>query len=308
MSSSLRHLAGPATLKKVGLKQDQRISKKSIIPTIVFFSYNTETSHKITTTASSTRKLHTPIMQNSFNEQQAEGILWSCITRNSTILVEAGEDNFDGQVTKLAQAILAKKPTPGYEYASQFRSPLKAIKFHVYERSDESLMQSSFTKNRNDCFIIWAFSCVYDSRVVQKDQAQSFLEKICGLTQIQRDEEYRWRQGDQLAAQECFAEVLLQRMEEVTYMGRAAMVNDQINSVKEQMGKNIDLILERGEKLEDLQQEANRLEEMSRSFKKGAKKLRRVQMWQNAKYGLVVGSAVTAGVAVIVVPPLVALL
>lgn len=224
-----------------------------------------------------------------------QGIQWSCVTRNDIILVEAGEDNYDGQVTRIAQELLKKRPTPGYEYYSPFRSPLKGIKFHVYERLDDGT------------FLIWSFCCVYDS-TVKKDQAQSFLEKICGLTQIQREEEERWRVGDTLAAQECFAEVLLQRMEEVTYRGRAAMVHEQVNSVKEQMGKNIDAILERGEKLEDLQEEATRLEEMSRSFKKGATKLRRVQMWQNAKYGLVVGTAVTTGIAVIVVPPLVALL
>lgn len=225
-----------------------------------------------------------------------QGIHWSCVSRNGTILVEAGEDNFDGQVTRTAQELLKKRPTPGYEYYSPFRSPLKGIKFHVYEKQQAS-----------DEFIIWSFCCVHDT-TVKKDQAQSFLEKICGLTQIQREEEYRWRHGDTLAAQESFAPILLQRMEEVTYMGRSAMVNQQVNSVKEQMGRNIDLILERGEKLEDLQEEATRLEEMSKSFKKGAKKIRRVQMWQNAKYGLVVGTAVTAGVAVIVVPPLVALL
>jgi hypothetical protein len=225
-----------------------------------------------------------------------EGIHWSCVSRDDTILVEAGEDNFSGQVTAAAQAILKKRPTPGYEYFSPFRSPLKAIKFHVYERQESS-----------DDFIIWSFACVYDS-TVKKDQAQSFLEKICGLTQIQREEEYRWRHGDTLAAQESFAPILLQRMEEVTYMGRSAMVNCQVNTVKEQMGRNIDLILERGEKLEDLHAEATRLEEMSKSFKKGARKIKRIQMWQNAKYGLVLGTAVTAGIAVIVVPPLVALL
>lgn len=86
------------------------------------------------------------------------------------------------------------------------------------------------------------------------------------------------------------------------------MVNQHVDSNKEQMGRNIDLLLERGDKLEDLQQEATKLEEMSCAFQKKAKKLRRVQMWQNAKYGLVVGTIVTAGVAVIVVPPVVSLL
>lgn len=229
-------------------------------------------------------------------EQSKDGILWACVTRNGTILVEAGEDNFDGAVTRAAQELLKKKATPGYEYYSPFRSPLKGIKFHVYERQPNQEM------------LIWAFCAIYDSTVVKKDQAQSFLEKISGLTQLDREEEYRWRHGDILAAQEPFAEILLHHMEQVTYRGRSAMVNDQVNSVKEQMGRNIDLILERGEKLEDLQQEATRLEEMSKSFKKGAKNIRRVQMMQNAKYGLVVGTAVTGVVAVLVVPPLVALL
>jgi tetrahydromethanopterin S-methyltransferase subunit B len=230
-------------------------------------------------------------------EPTIDGICWAGVTRNDTILVEAGEDNFNGQVTRAAQELLKKKPTPGYEYFSPFRSPLKGIKFHVYEQQP----------NGGEMFI-WAFLCVYDSTIVQKDQAQSFLEKISGLTQLDRAESYRWRNGDTLAAQEPFAEILLHQMEQVTYRGRSAMVNDQVNFVKEQMGRNIDLILERGEKLEDLNEQATRLEEMSKSFKKGAKKLRRVQMWQNAKYGLVVGTAVTGVVAVIVIPPLVALL
>lgn len=231
---------------------------------------------------------------------QETGIHWSSISRNGIVLCKAGQDGFLGQhvnVTQVAQTLLKKRPTPGYEYYSPFRSPLKGIKFHVYEATQES----------SELFI-WAFACVYDSTVISKDQAQSFLEKICGITQIEREEKWCWRHGKELAAQESFAPILQQRMEEVTYRGRATMVNQHVDSNKEQMGRNIDLLLERGDKLEDLQQEATKLEEMSCAFQKKAKKLRRVQMWQNAKYGLVVGTIVTAGVAVIVVPPVVSLL
>lgn len=224
-----------------------------------------------------------------------EGIHWSCVSRNETILVEAGEDNFDGQVTKIAQELMKKKPTPGWEFHCPLRSPLRGVKFHVYEKDETGSLR------------IWAFSCVYD-KTVQRDQAQSFLEKIVALTQIQREEEYRWHHGDTLAAQESFAPILLQRMEEVSYMGRMAMVNEKVDSVKQVMANNIDLILERGEKLEDLNEEATRWEELASSFKKNARKLRRIQMWQNAKHGLVLGTAVTCGVAVLVVPPLIALL
>jgi hypothetical protein len=227
-----------------------------------------------------------------------EGIHWSCVSRNETILVEAGEDNLDGQVTKIAQEVMRKKPTPGWEFHRPLRSPLHGVKFHVYEKDDSC-----------NLLTIWTFCCVYDKSSIQLDQAQSFLEKIVALTQIQREEEYRWRHDDTpLAAQESFAPILLQRMEEVSYMGRMAMVNEKVDGVKMQMANNIDLILERGEKLEDLNEEATRLEDLARAFKKSAKKLKRIQMWQNAKHGLVVGTVVTAGVTVLVVPPLVALL
>ena len=47
-----------------------------------------------------------------------EKILWSCVARNDTILVEAGEDPFGGAVSQTARAIFQKKATPGWEYFS----------------------------------------------------------------------------------------------------------------------------------------------------------------------------------------------
>jgi len=74
------------------------------------------------------------------------------------------------------------------------------------------------------------------------------------------------------------------------------------------MSKNIELLLEREEKLEDLNDEASKLREMAAAFKKNSKEVKRMKMWQDAKHGLVLGTAIAAGVAVIAVPPLVALL
>jgi len=39
------------------------------------------------------------------------GILWAAVSRNDIVLAEAGEDNYDGAVIKLAQKILNKKAT-----------------------------------------------------------------------------------------------------------------------------------------------------------------------------------------------------
>uniref|UniRef100_A0A7S3L4N4 V-SNARE coiled-coil homology domain-containing protein n=1 Tax=Amphora coffeiformis TaxID=265554 RepID=A0A7S3L4N4_9STRA len=226
-----------------------------------------------------------------------EKVLWSCIARNDVILVEAGEDNFDGAVTATAQGILQKKGTAGWEYYKPSRSPfrknqLKGVKFHFHESAK----------------IIWVFAAVYNPQYVQLVEVQSFIEKIMGITEMYRDEDPTWRTGPKLACQPTFAPILIQRMEEVTYLGKMAMISQQLDTSKQIMQDNITRILENEEKIDDLAERGTRLEQMASDFKKRTKGVRRKMMIQNAKHGALVGGAITAGVAVVVVPPLVALL
>jgi hypothetical protein len=44
-----------------------------------------------------------------------QGILWAGVCRNNMVLAEAGEDNRDGAVVEVAQKLLHKKPTHGWE-------------------------------------------------------------------------------------------------------------------------------------------------------------------------------------------------
>ena len=86
------------------------------------------------------------------------------------------------------------------------------------------------------------------------------------------------------------------------------MLNQQVDETKAIMARNIDNILERGEKIENLEEQSKELNAMSRVFKKKAKQLKRFKMWQNAKHGVVVGTAITGTIAVVTIPPLIALL
>mmetsp|Transcript_32824 Transcript_32824/g.59223 ORF Transcript_32824/g.59223 Transcript_32824/m.59223 type:complete len:87 (+) Transcript_32824:1-261(+) len=86
------------------------------------------------------------------------------------------------------------------------------------------------------------------------------------------------------------------------------MLNQQVEETKAIMASNIENILERGERIEDLEAESKELNQMSRVFKKRARQVRRFKMWQNAKHGVMVGTAVTGAVGLIVIPPLIALL
>jgi molybdopterin converting factor small subunit len=101
---------------------------------------------------------------------------------------------------------------------------------------------------------------------------------------------------------------LLQRMKEVTYMGKLANLSQKLERTEELMKNNIDQLLARETKLEKLQEESTQLQQMAEVFQKKSEKVKRMQMMNNAKHGVMLGTAVTAGVAVVVVPPLIVLL
>jgi tetrahydromethanopterin S-methyltransferase subunit B len=189
---------------------------------------------------------------------------------------------------------------------------LKGVKFHLYETvpadgnddyGDNITAERSLSTTR-----IWVFAAVYDPSLIDKVPVQSFLEKMIGISELFRETDHLWKEGGTLACQNTFAPMLLQRMQEVTSLGKMAMLHEQLTMTQQIMSDNIALILENDEQLHDMQENSSRLQEMAHVFKKRTKAVRRAKMMQNAKHGLILGTVITAGVAIIVVPPLVALL
>jgi hypothetical protein len=254
------------------------------------------------------------------SSSSSPAILWSCIARGDVILVEAGEDAFNGGVSETAQQLLHRKPTPGWEFhrCRQHGRNVRGVKFHLYEYANGN--NSNYGSDENDRhnnnynskvvstpLRIWVFACVYENQL-PTIQAQSFIEKMVTITELQREEHDDWKSGSTLAAQRSFGPILYQRMQEVQSMGRMAMCHERLDGIKEVMGRNIDLLLERGERLESLDKTATQLQKTAAVFKKKTRELRRAKMWQDAKHGIVIGTAVAAGVAVVTVPTLIAIL
>lgn len=221
------------------------------------------------------------------------GVLWSAVCRDGTVLAEAGEDNYDGAVINLAQKLLKKKATAGWEFEKSRRDKLKGIKFHVFDSCAEGIL-------------VWSFAAVAEQSL-DDAELRSFIEKLVYISEPLR-ESAEWRKGELLCVQASFAPILMQKMEQVSSQGRLAMVNEKIDTTKQIMAENIELALQKDETLEELHQKSEDLNGMARQFKKRAKQVKRFKMMQNAKHGLMVGTAVTAVTAVVVVPPLVALL
>eukprot|EP01083_Nonionella_stella_P259181 885206_1 len=225
------------------------------------------------------------------------GVLWSAICRDGIVLAEAGEDKYDGAVIRLAQKLLTKKPTAGWEFEKARKTKLHGIKFHVFDDSSSnanangSSFGSGFGSGSAE-MKVWSFAAVAE-KSLDSDELRSFVEKLFYITEPLRESE-EWRNGEMLCAQASFAPILLQKMEQVQEQGKLAMVNQKLNTTKEIMADNIELALARDESLQALHAKSEETNVMARQFKKRAKQIKRFKMMQNAKNGVVVGTAVTA--------------
>jgi hypothetical protein len=210
-----------------------------------------------------------------------QGILWTAVSRNDIVIAEAGEDERGGAVIDLAKKILSKKRTAGWEFENNRKSGLKGIKFHVFEEGDHYTMTQG-----DETLICWSYSAVYDASNVPEDYVKKFLEKIIHLTEPLR-ETAEWQTGDVLCAQESFAPILLQKIQHIQTIGRIDELNKKIDTTKDLMKQNIDMMLDREETLNGIRQQSEELNGMAKMFKKRAKQIKRFKMVQNAKHGMV---------------------
>ena len=153
------------------------------------------------------------------------------------------------------------KPTAGWEKTRC--TPYRGLKLHLHEPAGEL----DGDGQDPDRIIVWAFCCVYNQNLLSEEYAKAFLTKIVYVTEPLRGMPW-WREGGVLSAQPSFAPTLQQQMENVVQLGRLAMLNQSINETKAIMASNIENILERGQKIEYMEEEASTLNEMSRVFKK----------------------------------------
>eukprot|EP00980_Cylindrotheca_fusiformis_P029404 scaffold23471_cov141-Cylindrotheca_fusiformis.AAC.1 len=228
---------------------------------------------------------------------QTQGMLWACIARDDKVLCSVPEQHSDPRVRKASLEILRKKATPGFEFfnSKSQSSRLKAIKFHVYEHVENT--EYEITE-----FRLWIVAAVYDPTVIDVRSAKAFIDKIVVITEPFRDDDQNWKYGPEYCAQDSFSSVLQQKMSEAAALGKLANVQDEIDSLKQVMSRNIEMILDRGESINQLQKDSKQLNEMASVFKKKSRKIKRRMLWQNAKHGLVLGTAVTVGVAAVAAP------
>lgn len=281
------------------------------------------------------------------NSENEEGhVLWCGISRDAALLVQGGDranivdpTTHSSRLTEAAQQLLDKPATAGFEfhtYHQPFLSssslpggrllqrgnrrqlpPWRGVKFHVFEEAleNESAAAGSAgaVPGTGAGVTTWVYAAVYQPHPTHLTQRhmQAFLEKLVVLTEPLRCRDAAWRHGPTEAVQRSFGLILEQQIRDVRGSqggGATELLHGRLEAAQAQMQRNIEVLLDREERLQSLHDRAGDLNEAARVFRKNTRRVRRLKMLQDAKHGILIGTAVTIGVAIVVVPPLVALL
>ncbi|XP_064604659.1 vesicle-associated membrane protein 7-like [Liolophura sinensis] len=101
-----------------------------------------------------------------------------------------------------------------------------------------------------------------------------------------------------------FGFVLSGQMEKYSKPGggdHISALRSQVDEVKDVMTQNIDKVLERGERLDDLMDKTEELEANSATFQRTAKRIRRKYWWKNTKMMLILVCVVLVVIVVLVI-------
>ena len=196
-------------------------------------------------------------------------MIWACILRNGTLLAKATAEDKGPAVVGLARSLLRRKVTTGWDTCVSSSSPTngslmstlrggyKGLKFHVLEEEHDNKI------------LVWTFACVYDSRFLQKEMAQAFVEqKLVAMTEGFRQMDDTWKFGGHLACQEVFGPILRQRLDEMSYRSDVASVDDGLVLSQETINNNVAILKRRQERIRKIKkklEKMDKLEELDRS-------------------------------------------
>lgn len=218
-------------------------------------------------------------------------VLWCAIARDDLLLAEAMQGQVDSgssEARELATALIAKKPSPGWEF--ERAGSLRGLKFHVHERSEDGGS------------IVWAYVAIHDSKFPEQS-AKCLVERLVLQTAPLRGSR-EWRSAAAHSLQRGIGHELSEQLERVNATGRTKMVSESVDEVKAVMEQNIELLLDRGERLDQLGERTDAMAKLSATFHRSAQEAKRFQMMQQAKFGMVVGTALAVGVGVLAAPVL----
>ncbi|KAI9184489.1 Vesicle membrane receptor protein (v-SNARE) [Blastocladiella emersonii ATCC 22665] len=84
--------------------------------------------------------------------------------------------------------------------------------------------------------------------------------------------------------------------------GKTSAIQNQVNEVVGIMQQNIEKVMERGERLDTLQNKTEDLNHSAGQFRRGATKVRKQMWWKNMKLKIIIALVVIAVLLAIILP------
>jgi len=95
---------------------------------------------------------------------------------------------------------------------------------------------------------------------------------------------------------------IIEKYQEVKNVNKLSEVQDDVNQIQINMNNNIRKIITNMDGAKNLQDQSNRIKDLSSDYKKNAKDLERVTWWKNCKMTIILISAVILLILIIVLP------
>lgn len=217
-------------------------------------------------------------------------------TYNVTVSEAVGSDTPD-VATKLGRKMLKRKSPPGWDDISC--DGWRCIKLPVHDKGgctslvivfggDFDPKRAQATTER----LALLLCPMLDGQLLDGDATEDRdRQDIQAADSARSDAEMR-------EMNDVMTPILEREIEHANSMTKLEEVKNQVEQVKSIMVHNIEMILDRQEELEELDAKASQLADAGLQFRKKTRKLRRWHLMNQVKWGVAVGTLVTASVAI----------
>ncbi|XP_033643976.1 vesicle-associated membrane protein 7-like [Asterias rubens] len=207
-------------------------------------------------------------------------ILYGCVARGNTVLVEHSssyEHNF-ATVTKSMLQNISTRDSKSVYTSDQYMFPVIVQDGITYLCATTT----DFSKQKSHSYL---------NEIIRRVASTSLSQRVqhAGEYELDRD----------------FSNVLSQEMDHYSHMkesnSKVSALQNQVDEVKDIMIQNIDNVLSRGEKLDDLMQKTEDLEASAQSFQKSARRVSNKYKWMNRRNLLIMIIVITIVLAILIV-------
>lgn len=207
-------------------------------------------------------------------------IIYSCIARGTTILCSHGVQTGNSDYEQAVETILPQIPT-----RNDGKTTVNAsnTKFHcIVENGIIFLCAAKPGTETRPCF-------AYLTEMKDQFHNQNLTDEVVTARKHQFDPQFNNIMAKQM-----------DKFSKAHSTDNLTVLQGQVKEVQGVMSQNIEAVIQRGERLDDLMDKTDDLEAATATFQRTAKKIKKKYWWKNLKMKIIVGIVVFAVVLGIV--------